>query len=239
MDSIPNHPYQLRVDILPQYGLPNQKIPKECIKYYNHKFSDFQKWVDIPMTNWLIGYEISEKGKPHLQSIVWFEEILTQTKLSKYRNWWKQYSAKTYQPVSLTKSIKPKHLAIYCTKGSEVYTNLSEEIVFQIPQWSDDIKKVAEDKRIEKMQLFDKVCTDYVSNNPISSFASDFPCNGHIVLHEDPQIYYSYLKAFSLMYYEIYHNPLRRHSGINQLIKNKILTHDNYIKFLYKNFFEM
>lgn len=250
MTDIEGHPYSLRVDL----PLPNEEqITQEQDCKFLQIFSQFQDWTDSNILNYIIGFELSEKGKPHLQSIIWFEEPLPQTTLSKYRNWWKKYSAETYQPVSLTKSIKPESLSIYCMKDKNFTTSLPTNITSQFPIWRD---KLSKSQRLSKKELFLKLSYEYIQNNPekfqISPtetitnnpyYNQNYKEFGNaqqtLTCINNPCYYLQYLETFSNIYYQIYNSPMRRHTGIHALMHLNILTHEDYTTILYKNFFSL
>ncbi len=88
--------------------------------------------------NYIIGAETSTLGKPHFQCILWFAEKINTTKL---RNWWKGKTAKTKQPVSLTSAKKIRSLGKYTTKEKNFITNLTQEEIQLIGEWSPKVKQ--------------------------------------------------------------------------------------------------
>ncbi len=108
--------------------------------------SVMEKWLKRYWPPWyLYGIEVSSKGKPHVQAIVWFAE---QQQMAKLRNWWKGKTLKTKQPVSFTKAKKVKSLIKYCSKDGNVKTNLSKKDLETLGTWQDkdNIKKEFKDK---------------------------------------------------------------------------------------------
>lgn len=103
--------------------------------------SVMEKWLKRYSPPWyLYGREVSAKGKPHVQAIVWFAE---QQQMAKLRNWWKGKTLPTKQPVSFTKAKKVKSLIKYCSKDGNVKTNLSKKDLETLGTWQDkdNIKK--------------------------------------------------------------------------------------------------
>lgn len=250
--DISGYPYMLRVDMIPhpQDAEVDYIMCSELEVKYLTIFKTFQDWSDTSIHDYILGFEISENGKPHLQAILWFHTILPQTKLSKYRNWWKKYATDTYQPVAFTKSIKPDSLAIYCMKDNQFTSSLPPETISKFPEWRDNLKKP---DKISKKDLFLKMCMDYINNNkqefqqthsqliasnPHYEFEKKTGSSNQTYKHYlNPGYYLQYLERFSMIYYEIYKTPMRRHSGINALFYTKILNHADYISNLYSNFF--
>lgn len=243
MENIPFHPYQLRIDIVPQ---PDEQISQELEIKYLDLFSKFQTWTDIQITNYILGFEISETGKPHMQCIVWFKSIIPSNKLSKYRNWWKKYSAETYQPVSLTKSIKPEHLAMYCSKSAQTFSNIAPDILEQLPKWKSNKEEIYKIKQMKKQEQLLKLIKTCLRENPIPEPTEPGllnPDNNYYKCCECESMYYlepwfkKHLRLFSVVYWEIYQSPMRRHTGLKLLLQLKIMTHKTYIKCIYKNLF--
>ncbi len=105
-----------------------------------------EKWLKRYEPPWyLYGREISAKGKPHIQGIVWFAE---EQQMAKLRNWWKGKTLKTKQPVAFTKARKVESLIKYCSKDGNVKTNLSKKDLERLGTWKDNktIKKEFKDK---------------------------------------------------------------------------------------------
>jgi hypothetical protein len=122
--------YMLRVDVEQGFS--------ESSKSHN----DFMEWAKkYDCVYYIVGYEISENGKPHLQCIVWFENKVNQTKL---RNWWKTRCAKTKQPVAFASAKKIKNLSKYSMKDKKYITNLHNEEIAKIGKWDTPTKKRAE-----------------------------------------------------------------------------------------------
>lgn len=193
-------------------------------------FSKFKKFSGL-ILNYIVADEVSEKGKRHLQCIIWFSKILEQITISKYRNWLKQFSAKTKQSVSFTKSIKPESLSSYCMKDKNFITNLSPEIVSQIPDWRENLNRKKDEFKKKQKELFYKKCQDYVK------FRSD------IVIDPDDYACYAtcmeYLEYFSQIYFKIYESPMRYHTGLSVLFKFKLLSHKKYVNCIYERLFSL
>ncbi len=113
--------YQFRVDIGIADGLT--------------KVMEFMKKYDV--TYYIVGAEVSDLGKHHFQSILWFKEKQNTTKL---RNWWKGKTAETKQPVSMTSAKKIQNLAKYAMKENNFITNLTPEEVKSIGKWDKKVK---------------------------------------------------------------------------------------------------
>lgn len=225
--EIPGSPYSLRVD-LPLLGT------ESCVytSYSSENISDMLGYFKSfsKMSHYLVAYEISAQDKPHLQCIVWFPDIISQTTMSKYRNWWKlKYASQTTkQPVSFTKSIKPDSLLQYCMKDKSYVSNISSEILDTIPEWRDKLI-FSSSKKIDKRKQFLKLCSDHV----IAVCLSD---------ELESQIEYGfqylpYLTKFSEIYYGLYKSPIRRCTAINALIHTKLLSHSEYIRHSFNSFF--
>lgn len=105
-----------------------------------------EQWLKRYEPSWyLYGIEISAKGKPHVQGIVWFAE---KQQMAKLRNYFKGKTLNTKQPVSFTKAKKVQSLIKYCSKDGNVYTNLSKKDLEALGTWQDkdNIKKEFKDK---------------------------------------------------------------------------------------------
>ncbi len=113
--------YQFRVDLDITTGLTQVM---EFLKKYEASY-------------WIVGAEVSDLGKQHFQSILWFKEKQNTTKL---RNWWKGRADTTHQPVSMTSARKIKSLAKYTMKESNFITNLTPEEVKNIGKWDKKVK---------------------------------------------------------------------------------------------------
>ncbi len=114
--------YQFRVDLGISDGLT--KI-MSFLKKYNVEY-------------YIVGAEVSDLGKQHFQSILWFKEKQNTTKL---RNWWKGRTSNTHQPVSMTSARKIQNLAKYTMKENNFITNLSPEEVKSIGRWDKKVKE--------------------------------------------------------------------------------------------------
>ncbi len=113
--------YQFRVDIAHNPGLT--------------RVMEFMKKYDV--TYYIVGAEVSDLGKPHFQSIIWFKTKQNTTKL---RNWWKGKADETKQPVSITTAKKITNLAKYTMKENNFITNLTPEEVKRIGRWKKKIQ---------------------------------------------------------------------------------------------------
>lgn len=114
--------YQFRVDLSIADGLTKVMT---FLKKYNVEY-------------YIVGAEVSDLGKQHFQSILWFKEKQNTTKL---RNWWKGKSSNTHQPVSMTSARKITNLAKYTMKENNFITNLSPEEVKSIGRWDKKVKE--------------------------------------------------------------------------------------------------
>jgi len=113
--------YQFRVDIDINNGLTRVM---EFIKKYNVEY-------------YIVGAEVSDLGKQHFQSILWFKEKVNTTKL---RNWWKGKADTTNQPISMTSAKKIKSLSKYTMKENNFITNLTPDEVKKIGKWDKKVK---------------------------------------------------------------------------------------------------
>lgn len=113
--------YQFRVDMDITNGLTRVM---EFIKKYNVEY-------------YIVGAEVSDLGKQHFQSILWFKEKQNTTKL---RNWWKGKADTTNQPVSMTSARKIKSLSKYTMKENNFITNLTPDEVKNIGKWDKKVK---------------------------------------------------------------------------------------------------
>ena len=93
--------YLLRVDI------SDNTVVGKWLKHYKAPY-------------YLYGMEVSPKGKPHCQCIVWFSKKVNSAKL---RNWFKGKTLKTHQPYSFTVAKNVESLIKYCSKDGDVYTS--------------------------------------------------------------------------------------------------------------------
>lgn len=142
--------YMLRVDVLNEFN--------EALEWF-HEWK--QKYNCV---YYIVGQEISQEGKPHLQSIVWFEnEIMDKPKL---RNWWKTRSANTKQSVAFTSAKKIQNLAKYSKKDNNYITNLHEEEIKKIGKWETPAKARAEWS--EKLQTYaETVAKEYKKKDEV------------------------------------------------------------------------
>ncbi len=157
--------YQFRVDLPIDSGLT--KVMEFCQKYN--------------VKHYIIGAEVSSLGKPHFQSILWFESKINASKL---RNWWKGKTAKTEQPVSLTSAKKIKNLAKYTMKDKNFTTNLTKEELKLIGKWSpkvkaaewsqllDDYAKKFHEQSDEIDACYDQAYQSTYDNNKLYAFLS-------------------------------------------------------------------
>lgn len=95
----------------------------------------FLKKYDVK--HYIIGAETATSGKQHFQCVLWFADKINTTKL---RNWWKGKTSSTKQPVSLTSAKKIKSLGKYASKEKNFITNLTQEEMSLIGQWSPKVK---------------------------------------------------------------------------------------------------
>ncbi len=114
--------YQFRVDLDINIGLT--------------KVMEFLKKYEV--SYYIVGAEVSDLGKQHFQSILWFKEKQNTTKL---RNWWKGKADETNQPVSMTSAKKIKNLAKYTMKENNFITNLTPEEVKDIGKCNKKVKE--------------------------------------------------------------------------------------------------
>lgn len=116
--------YMLRVDIREDF---------------NQSVNDFHEWAKkYDCVYYIVGKEVSEKDKPHMQCITWFESKQNATKL---RNWWKTRCAGTKQPVAFTSAKKIKNLAKYSMKDNNFLTNLHSDEITRIGKWETPAKR--------------------------------------------------------------------------------------------------
>lgn len=139
--------YMLRVDVLNDFN--------EAVQWF-HEWK--QKYDCV---YYIVGQEISKEGKPHLQSVVWFEnEIMNKPKL---RNWWKTRSANTKQSVAFTSAKKIQNLAKYSKKDNNYITNLHNEEIKKIGNWETPAKARAEWS--EKLQTYAESVAKEIKEN--------------------------------------------------------------------------
>lgn len=222
-------PYSLRVD-----------LPSSTPSFT--PFKDFLAFVKPhnPIIHYIVGFEISEHGKPHYQSIVWFTDPLPVNHPTKYRNWWKRHTppkppnVKKYQPVSLKAAIKPENLSIYCMKDSNFITNLDSKTLSSFETW---IAKLNSHncKTTENRKTFRNKCRDYIQS--INKDSMMYPCYTDSWGDTIPEYYYTYLTKISQIYYDIYKSPMRRNVGLSVLMDNNLLSHKLYISLIFRNFF--
>jgi len=113
--------YMLRVDV------PDQK-----------DLSNIQKWIETTGCSYYLGAleHGKETGKLHYQLIVWFEQKLSSSDMTKYRNWWRNKCGTHKNNHAFTSARKVASLAAYSTKEQgKLFTNLSEEQLQKVPQW--------------------------------------------------------------------------------------------------------
>ncbi len=146
-DVKPGHiAYQFRVDMDITTGLTRVM---EFLQKYNVSY-------------YIVGAEVSDLGKQHFQSILWFKEKQNTTKL---RNWWKGKADETHQPVSMTSAKKIKSLAKYTMKEHNFITNLTPEEVKLIGKWDKKVKDA--EWNIELDAHCKKFQSDYVETNTV------------------------------------------------------------------------
>lgn len=207
-------------------------------------FHDFRAFVKPhnPILYYLVGFEISELGKPHYQAIVWFTKPLPLHHPTKYRNWWKRHvppkpeNCNKYQPVSIKKAIKPENLSLYCMKDSNFITNLDSKTLSSLETWIAKLNGQI-DKNTLNRKTFRKKCHEYVlSIEPGSLSVPHYQDHWGDV---NPQYYVNYLTQISKIYYNIYKNPMRRNTGLSILMSENLLSHKLYTELIYKNFFSL
>lgn len=136
-----HYAYQLRVDIT-----------------LDEAVTRFMEWREkYKVTHYIVGLEISENGKPHIQALVWFDKKLEN--VTKVRNWWAGKCSKTRQPISCTSAKKITNLASYCMKGKNYVTNLQKEQLDLLPMWLDkqEFKKNKKDTWSHAIEQYLKV----------------------------------------------------------------------------------
>lgn len=225
-------PYQLRIDV------------NEATSFMNHHLPTFKKWTKVPLNHYIIAPETSSQGsKLHFQCILWFQKLLTNVQMTQIRNYIKSLPciSDTYQPVSFTKSIKPKSLSSYCTKDGLYFTTLNKHQMSQIPAWLSSLELKLKTKQLKdnKKSKFIKQCIDYVHSNPHLQEVEMYETTVYNTTVVNPYHFINYLQHFSKIYYSIYDNVMRRHTGISMLFKCKLITHEQYCRFLYEKFFSL
>ncbi len=96
------------------------------------------KWIEVTGCSYYLGAleKGKETGKLHYQLIVWFEQKLSPSEMTKYRNWWRNKCGTHKNNHAFTSARKVASLAAYSTKeGSNIITNLSEEQLQKVPLW--------------------------------------------------------------------------------------------------------
>lgn len=228
-------PYQLRIDI--------NDAPNSVTAFINTHFVKFKNWSKVPIVDYIMSPETSENHKLHFQCIIWFERLLTNVQTSQIRNYIKALPvvAETYQPVSFTKSIRPHSLSSYCCKTGLFITSLTKQQQSQIPAWLSSLELKLKQKQLKdnKKSLFVKQCLAYVTLNPHLHDVNTTTTTIYNTTVVNPFHFINYLQEFSKIYYSIYESAMRRHTGINMLFKAKLLTHEQYCRSLYENFFSL
>lgn len=171
--------YQFRVDLDINIGLT--------------KVMEFLKKYEV--SYYIVGAEVSDLGKQHFQSILWFKEKQNTTKL---RNWWKGKADETKQPVSMTSAKKIKNLAKYTMKENNFITNLTPEEVKNIGKWN---KKV---KEAEWNLKLDEHCKKFVYNG-----TDTVQTSWDTYTHSDKPRLYAFLEYMLDFYKENYKRPSR------------------------------
>ncbi len=171
--------YQFRVDLDINIGLT--------------KVMEFLKKYDV--SYYIVGAEVSDLGKQHFQSILWFKEKQNTTKL---RNWWKGKADETNQPVSMTSAKKIKNLAKYTMKENNFITNLTPEEVKDIGKWN---KKV---KEAEWNLKLDEHCKKFVYDG-----AGKVQTGWDTYTYSDQPKMYAFLEYMLDFYKENYKRPSR------------------------------
>jgi len=96
------------------------------------------KWIETTGCTFYLGCLEKGKttGKLHFQLIVWFEQKLPPSDMTKYRNWWRNKCGIHKNNHAFTSARKVASLASYSIKeGSNMITNLSEEQLQKVPLW--------------------------------------------------------------------------------------------------------
>lgn len=171
--------YQFRVDLDINIGLT--------------KVMEFLKKYEV--SYYIVGAEVSDLGKQHFQSILWFKEKQNTTKL---RNWWKGKADETNQPVSMTSAKKIKNLAKYTMKENNFITNLTPQEVKDIGKWN---KKV---KEAEWNLKLDEHCKKFVYNG-----TNTVQTSWDTYAHSDTPRMYAFLSYLLDFYKENYKRPSR------------------------------
>lgn len=233
--------YSLRVDQAPIPYDPDFSLSDHLEQLFElfTGYIETKIQPDNEAQEFIVSHEIASSGKPHLQAIVWFVDPLTPNNMSQIRNYWRKFCADTYQPVSFTKSIKPDSLASYCLKDTdldhcEFVTTLTCDELNQIPKWRDSLGKLNPKKKYEQ---FESQCKVYLEDNPFEPcYYTEYGVQCDLA-HAKKRAIMNYLIRFSQIYFNIYHAPLRRMSGLKILLELGILAHYSYIESLYGNFF--
>jgi len=96
------------------------------------------KWIETTgCTFYLGGLEKGKTtGKLHFQLIVWFEQKLPPSDMTKYRNWWRNKCGTHKNNHAFTSARKVSSLASYSIKeNNNIMTNLSTEQLEKVPLW--------------------------------------------------------------------------------------------------------
>jgi len=115
--------YMLRVDTLTTADLTKNHI---------------KKWIEVTGCSFYLGAleKGKETGKLHYQLIVWFEQKISPSEMTKYRNWWRNKCGTHKNNHAFTSARKVASLAAYSTKeGGNIITNFTEEQLKKVPLW--------------------------------------------------------------------------------------------------------
>jgi len=146
-----------------QFGLSLLLDSQNLMLQFVNKISSPIRAVDMDITNgltrvmefikkydiqyYIVGAEVSDLGKQHFQSILWFKEKQNTTKL---RNWWKGKADTTNQPVSMTSARKITSLSKYTMKENNFITNLTPDEVKNIGKWDKKVKDAEWAKKLDE-----------------------------------------------------------------------------------------
>lgn len=179
------------------------------------------KWIETTgCTYYLGGLEKGKKtGKLHFQLIVWFEQKISPSDMTKYRNWWRNKCGTHKNNHAFTSARKVASLAAYSTKEqSDIITNLSEEQLKKVPLW----------KNKAALKLTQKDEFEHLLKQKMDSLLKDQGTQDFAIS------YYSFCEILFDIYLGVYDRPCcHKPTYYKYALKYKIITKFRFMEMLY------
>ena len=191
-------------------------------------------------------HEISDKGKPHYQLCLIFQEGV-KINAQHFRNI-KQRSwvSETKQPVSFTKARKPDVLMSYCTKGDgDLITNMNTDMLSKIVPWK--TKEQMEENKYEYILEYTKKLLKEMSLEEYVSVYDQYYVHGTNTEPNvktvqpgyewgdklDPPQKLTVMVNITKEYFRKFNIIMTKKTQLKIMIATKIMSFDNYV---YTNF---